>query len=145
MTDGVAVENWCGGLRQRCWFQRSTKRAQLELRGDRSDSAEIAAVRHMIHVANEMLVEQVQQIAACHALHHAKGRLARWLLRTHDYAGNDVLDLTQDFISEMIGVRRTTVTELAQTLQNKGFIKYPPVASPSLTARDWRSAVASAI
>jgi hypothetical protein len=52
------------------------------------------------------------------------GRLARWLLQTHDYAGNDVLDLTQDFVSEMMGVRRTTVTELAQTLQKEGLIRY---------------------
>jgi DNA-binding FadR family transcriptional regulator len=49
---------------------------------------------------------------------------AHWLLQSHDYAGNDVLDLTQDFVSEMIGVRRTTVTELAQTLQKEGLIKY---------------------
>jgi CRP-like cAMP-binding protein len=81
-------------------------------------------VRHMIHVANEMLVEQVQQVAACHALHNSVGRLARWLLQSHDYASNDILDLTQDFVSEMIGVRRTTVTELAQTLQKEGLIRY---------------------
>jgi CRP-like cAMP-binding protein len=71
-----------------------------------------------------MLVEQIQQIAACHALHNAEGRLARWLLQTHDYAGSDVLDLTQDFVSEMMGVQRTTVTALARTLQNEGLIRY---------------------
>jgi CRP-like cAMP-binding protein len=81
-------------------------------------------VRQMVHVANEMLVEQIQQVAACHALHNSVGRLARWLLQTQDYAGTDVLDLTQDFVSEMMGVRRTTVTELAQTLQKEGLIKY---------------------
>jgi hypothetical protein len=63
----------------------------------------------MIQGANEILAEQIQQVAACHALHNAESRLARWLLQTHDYAGNDLLDLTQDFVSEMIGVRRTTV------------------------------------
>ena len=57
-----------------------------------------------------MLVEQTQQSAACHALHEAEQRLARWLLQAHDFAGEDVLDLTQDFVSEMIGVRRTTVS-----------------------------------
>jgi CRP-like cAMP-binding protein len=77
----------------------------------------------MIHLANEKLVEQIQQLAACHALHQAEGRLARWLLQSHDYAGANVLDLTQDFVSEMIGVRRTTVTELAQALQKEGLIK----------------------
>jgi hypothetical protein len=75
-------------------------------------------VRRMIHVANEMLVEKIQQVAACHALHHAEGRLARRLLQSHDYAGNDILDLTQDFVSEMIGVRRTTVTTLYTTYRS---------------------------
>jgi DNA-binding FadR family transcriptional regulator len=45
-------------------------------------------------------------------------------LQTHDYAGKDLLDLTQDFVSEMIDVRRTTVTELTQTLQKEGLIRY---------------------
>jgi CRP-like cAMP-binding protein len=71
-----------------------------------------------------MLLEQTQQSAACHALHEAEPRLARWLLQCHDYAGQDTLDLTQDFVSEMIGVRRTTVSLLATTLQAEGLIKY---------------------
>src|SRR5215204_5830440 len=81
------------------------------------------AVRHMVHVANERLLEQTQQTAACHALHAAEQRLARWLLQSHDYAGQEVLDLTQDFVSEMIGVRRTTVSLVAGTLQGEGLIK----------------------
>jgi len=79
-----------------------------------------SGVRRMIHVANEMLIEQTQQSAACHALHEAEQRLARWLLQSHDFAGQDTLDLTQDFVSEMIGVRRTTVSQLATTLQTEG-------------------------
>jgi CRP-like cAMP-binding protein len=82
-----------------------------------------AGVRHMIHVANELLIEQTQQTAACHALHMAEQRLARWLLQTHDFAGQDVLDLTQDFVSEMLGVRRTTVSLVANTLQTENLIK----------------------
>jgi CRP-like cAMP-binding protein len=82
------------------------------------------AVRHMIHVGNELLIEQVQQTAACHALHGAEQRLARWLLQSHDYAGGDTLDLTQDFVAEMIGVRRTTVSLMANTLQQEGLISY---------------------
>jgi Crp-like helix-turn-helix protein len=82
------------------------------------------AVRHMVHIGNEMLIEQTQQTAACHALHQAEQRLARWLLQSHDYAAQAVLDLTQDSVSEMIGVRRTTVSMLAGTLQDEGLIKY---------------------
>ena len=82
------------------------------------------AVRHMVHIGNELLIEQVQQTAACHALHGAERRLARWLLQDHDYAQGRVLDLTQDFVAEMIGVRRTTVSLMAHTLQKEGLIKY---------------------
>jgi CRP-like cAMP-binding protein len=82
------------------------------------------AVRHMVHIGNEMLIDQTQQSVACHALHQAEQRLARWLLQSHDFAGQDTLDLTQDFVSEMIGVRRTTVSQLATTLQAEGLITY---------------------
>jgi len=85
---------------------------------------ESGALRHMVHVSNELLIEQVQQTAACHALHNAEQRLARWLLQSHDYAGEEVLDLTQDFVSEMLGVRRTTVSLIATTLQEEGLIHY---------------------
>jgi CRP-like cAMP-binding protein len=81
-------------------------------------------VRHMVHIGNERLIEQTQQTAACHALHLAEQRLARWLLQTHDFAGHEVLDLTQDFVAEMIGVRRTTVSLMATNLQKEGLIKY---------------------
>jgi len=81
-------------------------------------------VRHIVQVSSELLIEQVQQTAACHALHSAEQRLARWLLQCYDYAGNEFLDLTQDFVSEMLGVRRTTVSQVAATLQTEGLIKY---------------------
>jgi CRP-like cAMP-binding protein len=139
MTDGVAVETAAIGYDSAAGFngalsgrnsnceaivQISMKSLRIARRPFLNAYESSPGVRRMIHLANEMLVEQIQQLAACHALHHAEGRLARWLLQSHDYAGADVLDLTQDFVSEMIGVRRTTVTELAKTLQKEGLIKY---------------------
>ena len=59
---------------------------------------------------NEVLLAQVQQTAACNALHATESRLARWLLQTRDRIDTDVLPLTQEFLSQMLGVRRTTVT-----------------------------------
>jgi CRP-like cAMP-binding protein len=81
-------------------------------------------VRQMVQVSSELLIEQIQQTAACHALHSAEQRLGRWLLQCYDYAGNEFLDLTQDFVSEMLGVRRTTVSQVAATLQAEGLIRY---------------------
>ena len=72
----------------------------------------------------EALLSQVQQTAACNALHGAGQRLCRWLLHTHDRIDDDVIPLTQEFLSQMLGVTRTTVTEIARELQTAGLIRY---------------------
>ena len=65
-----------------------------------------------------------QQAAACNALHGAEARLSRWLLQTSDIIGGGVVPLTQEHLSQMLGVRRTTVTAIARDLQRAGFIRY---------------------
>lgn len=72
----------------------------------------------------EMLLHQAQQSTACNALHEARPRLCRWLLQTRDRLDSDVVALTQEFLAQMLGVRRTTVTELARGLQSKGLVRY---------------------
>ncbi len=72
----------------------------------------------------ELLWAESQQITACNAKHSAEERLSRWLLQTRDRIGSDTVPLTQEFLSEMLGVRRTTVTLVARTLQASGLIKY---------------------
>src|SRR3954454_17139837 len=67
---------------------------------------------------------QAQQSAACFATHHVQARLCRWLLRARDLSGSDTLSFTQEYLAEMLGVRRTSVTVAAHTLQSAGFIKY---------------------
>ncbi|MDB5580063.1 MAG: hypothetical protein JWR80_5239 [Bradyrhizobium sp.] len=57
-------------------------------------------------------------------MHSAEARLARWLLRMHDLAGKEELYLTQDFLAQMIGVQRNSVSTIAHTLQAAGTIKY---------------------
>jgi hypothetical protein len=89
-----------------------------------------AAVRQSEHLRNvilqykETLLGQVQQTAGWNALHKTEARLARWLLQTRDRVESDRIPLTQDFLSEMLGVRRTTVTEVAGVLQEAGLIRY---------------------
>jgi CRP-like cAMP-binding protein len=72
----------------------------------------------------QVLLVQAQQSAACNASHAVEARLARWLLRSRDLSGDDILQLTQEFLAQMLGVRRTSVTLVARTLQNAGLIKY---------------------
>jgi CRP-like cAMP-binding protein len=72
----------------------------------------------------DVLLAEAQQLAACNAIHPALPRLARWLLQCADRVGGERFPLTQDFLAEMLGVRRTTVTLLAQDLQGRGIIRY---------------------
>jgi len=67
---------------------------------------------------------QAQQSAACFATHMVEARLCRWLLRARDLSGSDYLPFTQEYLAEMLGVRRTSVTAVAHTLQEAGLIKY---------------------
>jgi CRP-like cAMP-binding protein len=71
-----------------------------------------------------VLMKQVAQTAACNGRHTAPKRLARWLLMCHDRTGSDELALTQDFISDMLGVRRAGVSSATVGLQEEGFIRY---------------------
>ena len=67
---------------------------------------------------------QASQSAACMAAHNVEARLCRWLLRARDLADTDELQFTQEFLAEMLGVERTSVTLHARTLQQAGIIKY---------------------
>jgi CRP-like cAMP-binding protein len=71
----------------------------------------------------QFLLAQVQQTAACNAVHTVPARTCKWLLRMHKLVGND-LSLTQEFLAQMMGVRRASVTEVAQELQKGGMISY---------------------
>ena len=80
-------------------------------------------LRFLIVTYNEILLAQVQQTAACNALHAMEARLARWLLQTRDRVEGDALPLTQEFLSQMLGVHRTTVTLVATQLEQAGLIR----------------------
>jgi len=71
-----------------------------------------------------LLGMQSTQLAACNRLHDVVERLARWLLMSHDRIGSDALPLTQEFLAQMLGSRRASVTEAAGALQKEGAIEY---------------------
>jgi hypothetical protein len=76
-----------------------------------------AAIRHTVQIHTWALLAQFQQVAACNALHSVEARLARWFLHIHDRVDGDVLPLTQEALSELLGVRRTTVTHVVRKLR----------------------------
>lgn len=67
---------------------------------------------------------QLAQSVACNRLHEVEERLARWLLMARDRAGSDLLPLTHEFLAEMLGACRSTVTLAAGALQRAGLIEY---------------------
>jgi CRP-like cAMP-binding protein len=66
----------------------------------------------------------LEQMSACNKLHSAEQRLARWLLMCRDRSGQDTMSMTQEFMADMLGTRRTTVTTVASSLQERGMISY---------------------
>jgi CRP-like cAMP-binding protein len=70
------------------------------------------------------LMRQVSQTAACNASHTAEERLSRWLLMCVDRVGGTELKLTQEFMAQMLGTRRATVSLAAMVLQNEMLIRY---------------------
>ena len=81
-------------------------------------------VRNLCIRYNEVLLSQARVTAACNALHSIEARFCRWLLQSADHAASDTIELTQEFLAEMLGVRRTSVTEVASRVQNAGAITY---------------------
>jgi CRP-like cAMP-binding protein len=89
-----------------------------------STAASVPALRTIIVGYIETLWAEAQQNSACNAIHDGSSRLCRWLLQCSDRIGSEQLALTQEFLAEMLGMRRTTVTLLAQALQKKGILRY---------------------
>jgi CRP-like cAMP-binding protein len=76
-------------------------------------------VRH-----REMVLAQAQRIAACNAVHSVEQRLSRLLLQAHDLVDGDALPFTQDVLSQMLGVQRSSVAVVAERLRSAGVIAY---------------------
>jgi CRP-like cAMP-binding protein len=93
---------------------------------DRLDEAKThsAAFGDLFARYADALLAQVMQSVACNALHTLEQRCCRWLLSTHDRAGDEIFRLTQESLAEMLGVQRTSVTAVAKGLQAAGLIRY---------------------
>ena len=87
-------------------------------------SARVPTLRNLIDRHNEALFGHAIQSVACNALHAVEARFCRWLLSCDDRIDTNTVHLTQEFLADMLGVQRTTVTAVAGSLQNKGLIRY---------------------
>ncbi len=82
------------------------------------------AILMLIERHNDALFGHAIQSVACNALHSVEARFCRWLLTCRDRIDSDTVSLTQEFLADMLGVQRTTVTAVAGTLQTRGLIGY---------------------
>jgi CRP-like cAMP-binding protein len=90
----------------------------------RQAAAEDLGISDKIVRHAQAMIAQAEQSVACNALHDVEARLCRWVLMTEDRSGSKKLPLTQELLSDMMGVQRTTVTAAAQALRDRGAIDY---------------------
>jgi CRP-like cAMP-binding protein len=82
------------------------------------------ALQRLLHRYLHSLLTQISQSAVCNRFHTVDARLARWLLMTHDRVESDEFELTQEFLSNMLGVRREAVSKAASDFQKREFVNY---------------------
>jgi CRP-like cAMP-binding protein len=139
MSDGRSVEvGLIGkegfiGLGMIAGFRRSSARvvAQTDSTAFRIDAGALLALLPGcpqltigLRRFSQIAAVQMTQISACNRLHKVDQRFARWLLMSHDRIGAKLLPLTQDFLAQMLGTRRSSVTVAALRLQRAGTISY---------------------
>jgi hypothetical protein len=89
----------------------------------RKEVANSTALRVLLAKYEQFFIAQAQQSTGCNASHLVEQRMCRWLSRMHDLVGPE-MPLTQEFMAQMMGVRRTSVSLVAGQLQAAGFLKY---------------------
>jgi CRP-like cAMP-binding protein len=82
-----------------------------------------SAIKHAVQTNTRALLMQLQHVAACNALHPVEARMARWLLHIRDRIDGKAISLTQEALSQLLGVRRTTVTLVVQKLRASGAVR----------------------
>lgn len=82
------------------------------------------ALHALLNRFTQAMMVQVSQNVVCNRSHSTEVRMARWLLTTQDRVGRHEFPLTQEFLAQMLGVRRATVSETAQRIQAEGVIRY---------------------
>lgn len=87
-------------------------------------SADTGTLHQLLLRYSHSLMTQISQSAACNRFHKVDARLARWLLMTRDRIGKNEFRVTQEFMSNMLGVRREGVNKAAGVLQKQKLINY---------------------
>ena len=136
MDDGDAIEvatignEGIAGLTAFIGGETSPHEVMVQVEGDamrigrrtKKEADKDGPLRKILSLYNIALQTQIGYSVACNGLHTIEKRCCRWLLMTQDRIESDVLPLTHEFLSIMLGVRRASVTEVLQPLQEQGLI-----------------------
>lgn len=139
MSNGTAVETGTAGKEGFCGIEiladgdRWAETVICQIDGDclrmtvgdfRKAVAGNTALRRITQRYMLVYLNLVSQSVACNRLHSIEERFARWILMTHDRVNGNEFYLTQEFLSDMLGVHRPGVSLVAATFQQAGFLKY---------------------
>jgi len=130
---GVVGNSGMAGCAVYLGGQSSTSRMIVQMAGEaialdaailRTEFKRHTALHDLLLRYSQALIAQISQTAACNRFHSTEERLARWLLQSQDASQSSQLGLTQTFLSNMLGIRRASVTLAAGKLQQAGLIRY---------------------
>jgi CRP-like cAMP-binding protein len=126
-SEGVAECMHLGGsdcVPSRCFMQMGGTALRMSFADLENGFESLQPLREGIQHSIQVQALILGQLVACNRLHEVEERLARWLLMLQDRVQEEVLLITQEFLAEMLGSRRTTVTMAAGALQRIGLIEY---------------------
>jgi CRP-like cAMP-binding protein len=90
----------------------------------REEASRDSAMRRLLILYHSAFLVQVSQAVACNGLHSIHQRCCRWLLMTQDRAQSDVFPMTHELLAELLGVRRSSVSEVLELIQEEKLIRY---------------------
>ena len=121
---GVPLVLPVGGFAVRAITQVAGHALRLEASMFAEMLAHSGPLQTLIDRYTQALFGQIAQAAACNRIHSSEERLSRWLLMSQDRVGSDDFTITQEFLAQMLGARRSTVSVSAGILQRAGLIRY---------------------
>ena len=121
---GIAVFHGVQTSKNKAIGQISGQARRLDVEDFGELVEQCTGLHRLLHRYSQFVYETVSQSAACNRLHVIEQRCARWLLMSQDRVGRDKFDLTQEFLAEMLGVRRPGVTVAMGILEKAGLITH---------------------
>ncbi len=121
---GISLFMGGGSTPSRAVVQSAGLGIRLRAAAFQTEFSRVGAILHLMLRYTQALITQMAQTAVCNRHHTLDQQLCRWLLLSLDRLTGTQLDMTQELIANMLGVRREGVTEAALKLQNAGLIKY---------------------